>query len=194
MGGFRMRVRRSLTGATPAAAAPAPVAAAPAPAPPAAAPTQWAQAQSASLSSAESVDEDEGLLDVTANKVQSYCCAQHSHLYPTCCALLLARPLGWAPCGCALWVVRHPPPARPFAVSPPPACLTALHFNRQYFLNRSSTQAPDVLCTAGCPLPYCCTAGRHPAPRAVHEGQAGGQGQHGAARGPGQEGTDAGIH
>ncbi|KAI3436244.1 hypothetical protein D9Q98_002297 [Chlorella vulgaris] len=69
MGGFRMRVRRSLTGATPAAAAPAPVAAAPAPAPPAAAPTQWAQAQSASLSSAESVDEDEGLLDVTANKV-----------------------------------------------------------------------------------------------------------------------------
>ncbi|PRW60104.1 Biotin carboxyl carrier of acetyl- carboxylase isoform A [Chlorella sorokiniana] len=68
MGGFKMRVRRSLKGgaahAAPAAAAPAAAAPAPAPAP-AAAPAPPA-AVSASI---ETADEDEGLLDVTANKV-----------------------------------------------------------------------------------------------------------------------------
>lgn len=68
MGGFKMRVRRSLNGAAaaPAAAASAPVAApAPAPAPaPAAAP-----AFAAAPAAVETTDEDESLLDVTANKV-----------------------------------------------------------------------------------------------------------------------------
>lgn len=70
MGGFKMRVRRSLKGgaahAAPAPAA-APAAAAPAPAPaPAAAAAPAPAAVSASI---ETADEDEGLLDVTANKV-----------------------------------------------------------------------------------------------------------------------------
>ncbi len=71
MGGFKMRVRRSLKGgaAAAAAAAPAaaPAAAAPAPAPaPVAAPAPAAPA----AVSIETGDEDEGLLDVTANKVR----------------------------------------------------------------------------------------------------------------------------
>ncbi|PSC76187.1 Biotin carboxyl carrier of acetyl-carboxylase isoform B [Micractinium conductrix] len=68
MGSFKMRVRRSLKGgAAAAAAAPAPVAAAPPPAPAAPAP---AASFAPSVSSLEATaDEDESLLDITANKV-----------------------------------------------------------------------------------------------------------------------------
>ena len=69
MGSFKMRVRRSLKGgAAAAAAAPAPVAAAPPPAPAAPAP---AASFAPSVSSLEATaDEDESLLDITANKVR----------------------------------------------------------------------------------------------------------------------------
>lgn len=67
MGGFKMRVRRSLNGGSAAAPAAAPIAAA-APAAPAAAAPAAAEAPAAALASLET-DEDESLLDVTANKV-----------------------------------------------------------------------------------------------------------------------------
>lgn len=75
MGGFKMRVRRSINGAAaaPAAAAAAPAAVpapAPAPAPVAAAPAAVPAA------SVETADEDESLLDVTANKVSAPACPQ----------------------------------------------------------------------------------------------------------------------
>jgi hypothetical protein len=66
MGSFKMRVRRSLSGA---AAAPAPVLAAPVVPVAAPAPAPVAESPLASASSLDTVDEDESLLEVTANKV-----------------------------------------------------------------------------------------------------------------------------